>query len=81
LASETAGLKLIRDLVETGPNLAIKWFMVVGLVMYCLFAVVVIKQVGIMSETFESNANGTVKTIAWLHLGLALILTLIAVVI
>jgi hypothetical protein len=81
LVNEPVGIKILQDLAQTGPALALKWFMVVGLLMYSFFALVVIKQVGIMAETFESDANGAVKTIAWLHFFLAVFLTGIAVVI
>jgi hypothetical protein len=72
-------MKILNDLAQTGPTLILKWFMVIGLVMYCFFALVVIKQVGIMAETFESDVNGTVKTIAWLHFFIAAFLAVITV--
>jgi len=81
MVNEPVGMKILRDLAQTGPIMVLKWFMVIGLVMYSFFALVVIKQVGIMAETFESDVNGTVKTIAWLHFFLAVFLAVIAVVI
>ncbi len=71
MASDAAGVRIIQGLLNTGPGIIFKWFEVIGMVMYCIFALVVIKQVGIMAETFESEVNGTVKTFAWLHFFLA----------
>ena len=79
--NEPVGIKILNDLVHTGPTMAVKWFMVIGLVMYSFFAIVVIKQVGIMAETFESEVNGTVKTVAWIHFFIAVSLAVIAVVV
>ena len=53
-----------------------KWGMVLMLLMYDLFAAVIIKQVGIMSETIEDPANGIVRLFAWFHLLASLLLTL-----
>lgn len=81
MVNEPVGMKILRDLMQTGPEMVLKWFMVIGLVMYSFFALIVIKQVGIMAETFESEVNGTVKTAAWLHFFLAVFLAVIAVLI
>ena len=59
----------------------VKWMLVVGLVMYSLFALVIIKQVQIMTETFEAEANGVVRIFAWAHLVMAVILVVVAIVI
>lgn len=56
-----------------------KWMLVVGLGMYCLFALVIIKQVSIMSETYEASANSVVKLFAWVHFLMSLLL-IIAVI-
>lgn len=61
-------------------EVALKWFMVVGLVLYALFAVAVIKQVQIMAESVESNLNGVIKTFALVHFLLAVFLAVVAVV-
>ncbi len=53
-----------------------KWGMVLMLLIYDLFAAVIIKQVGIMSETLEDPANGIVRVFAWAHLLASLLLTL-----
>jgi hypothetical protein len=81
MVNEPVGMKILRDLAQTGPGVVLKWFMVIGLVMYSFFALIVIKQVGIMSETFESDVNGTVRTVAWLHFFIAVFLAVMAAII
>ncbi len=48
-----------------------KWFSVVGLVMYVVFAFVVLRQTFTMTESVESEANPHIKMFAWVHLILA----------
>ena len=59
----------------------VKWFLVVGLVMYTTFAAVIIKQVKVMSEAIEDEFNGLIIMFAWIHLGVAILLTVLAVVV
>ncbi len=59
----------------------VKWFLVVGLVMYTAFAIVIIRQVKEMSESIEDEFNGLISLFAWGHLGVALLLIVIAVVV
>jgi len=64
--TEIAGAEIIRWGVKGG--------LIIGLTMYCLFALVIIKQVGIMAQTYEAEANGVVRIFAWAHLIMALVL-------
>ena len=50
----------------------IKGFFVVGLLMYSAFALIILRQVGVMNETIEAKYNNIVKIFAWAHLFLAL---------
>ena len=59
----------------------VKWFVVVGLLMYAFFAVVVLRQVAVMMESVEAEANGWVKLVAWLHLLGAMALVVLSVVV
>jgi len=61
-------------LTSVTVEVIIKWGLVAGLVMYSLFALVIVKQVGIMAETFEDQANGVVKLFAWAHLIMAIVI-------
>lgn len=55
----------------------IKWFLVVGLLMYLAFAAVIIRQVGVMSESIQDPLNPLIKLFAWTHLVLTIILIVI----
>ena len=59
----------------------VKWFLVVGLMMYTAFAVVIIRQVKVMSEAIEDEFNGLITMFAWVHLAVAIFLTVLAVVV
>lgn len=58
----------------------VKGMFVVGLLMYCLFALVVLKQTSVMGQTIEGKYNQAIKMFAWLHLLLAILLVAAAVV-
>jgi hypothetical protein len=57
----------------------VKWFLIVGLFMYLAFAVVIIRQVGVMSEAFEDPFNPLIKIFAWAHLILTILLIILAI--
>lgn len=59
----------------------VKWFFVVGLMMYIAFGIVVVRQVGIMIEAVEDEFNGVVFILAWAHLLLAMGLLVLAIVV
>ena len=58
-----------------------KWLFVAGMMMYTVFAVVVVMQVKVMTETFESDVNLVVKVLALAHLVMAILITAAALVI
>lgn len=58
-----------------------KWMLVVGLVMYSVFAVVIIRQVKVMNEAFESDLNSWFQILSWLHLLMSVALLILAIVI
>lgn len=73
---------LVRNLFSfTTFEVIIKWLAVGGLGLYSLFALVIIKQVGIMSETFDADANIVLKLFAWAHFLMAVFLVLAVLVI
>lgn len=59
----------------------VKWFLVAGLVLYTAFAVVIIRQVGVMSEAVKEDINALVALFAWAHLALSILLLIMAIVI
>lgn len=52
---------------------------VAGLVMYVAFSVVIVKQVGVMTEAIEDDMNGIIALFAWAHLILAIALVVLAI--
>ncbi|HBC72426.1 MAG: hypothetical protein UX91_C0001G0131 [Candidatus Amesbacteria bacterium GW2011_GWB1_47_19] len=63
------------------PEKIVKGFFVAGLLMYCAFALIIVRQTGVMSETIEAKYNGVLRAFAWIHLLMAVGLVAVAVVI
>ena len=59
----------------------VKWLMVVGLILYNVFAVVVMRQVSLMSRTVNGILELPLKLLSWVHLGLSLVALVVAIVI
>ena len=68
----TPAEKFIQFLVEAIPKFSIlsliKIFFVIGLFLYLAFAVIIIRQVGLMGKTLDGEFNLPLKFIAWVHL-------------
>lgn len=77
--------KFIQILAEAIPNFSIWWLVkglfVVGLGLYIAFAVIVIRQVGLMSKTLNGEFAKPLKFISWVHLLAALVVFLLALVV
>jgi len=58
-----------------------KGMLVVGLIMYCVFGVVIVRQVKVMNEAFESEFNIWFQILSWLHLLMSVFLLILAIVI
>ena len=60
--------------------LVAKGLMVIALILYLVFAVVVIRQVQLMSRTLNGALELPLKLLSYIHLGLAVLVMLMAVV-
>ncbi len=58
-----------------------KWMLVVGLILYCIFGVVIVRQVKVMNEAFESDMNTWFQIFSWLHLLMSALVLILAIVI
>lgn len=58
-----------------------KIFALIGLAIYIVFALVVIKQVGLMTKTIKVNFGKFIKLVSWAHLIFAVFVFLTALVI
>lgn len=59
----------------------VKWFLVLGLIMYAAFAVVIVRQVGVMSEAVDDPNNALIKLFAWAHFLMTILLIIVAVMV
>lgn len=57
----------------------VKGMFITGLVLYCVFALVVLKQTSVMGQTIEGKYNQAIKLFAWLHMFLAILLVAAAI--
>lgn len=57
-----------------------KLFVSFILLLYIVFAFIVLRQIGLMASTLVVPIDLPIKTIAWLHLGLAIFAFLLALV-
>jgi hypothetical protein len=63
----------------TAAWLVIKWIYLFGILIYVAFALIVVRQVGLMSRTVEGNSlNIAVKMIAWIHFLVSVVVLLLA---
>ena len=73
--------KPCKHFVGSDSVFSCKWFFVVGLVMYVAFGVVIVRQVGVMTEAVEDEFNGVIFILVWAHLLLAVGLLILAIVV
>lgn len=72
---------LMQNLIGGGPWIFIKIMFVIGLVVYLMFGLIIVRQAQIMNETIEAKHNGVVKMGAWLHFGLTLFILIVAILV
>lgn len=58
---------------------AVKWLMVLGLGLYNMFAVVVIRQVQLMSQTVNGGLELPLKVLTWAHLIVSIVALVAAI--
>jgi len=56
----------------------VKLFFMLAIVLYIIFAVVIVRQVKLMGQTISDKNNYLISLIAWLHLAIALFVFLLA---
>lgn len=61
--------------------LIVKIFFVIGLIVYLVFALVVLKQTNLMTSTIAMGFDLPIKSLAWLHLIFAIGILLLALII
>ncbi len=58
-----------------------KIFVLVGFAIYNVFAIVIVRQVKLMTETVDVELNGFVKLLSYAHLAFAILVFILALVI
>jgi len=71
---------LMKGLVGGGPWMLVKGMFVLGLFVYLMFALIIVRQSQIMNETIEGRYNQVVRLGSWLHFGLTLFILVMAVI-
>lgn len=63
------------------PLILLKLLFLAGLGIYLAFAVIVVRQVGLMTRTLNGMLDLPIKLVAWVHLGIAVIVFLLALLV
>ena len=71
---------LFGGFADTIVNGIIKLGCIAVLLVYSVFAVMVIRQINLMSRTFTAENENVVRVIGWIHLAATLILLLLAII-
>ena len=71
---------LFGGFADTIVNGIIKLGCIAVLLVYSVFAVMVIRQINLMSRTFTAENENVVRVIGWVHLAATLILLLMALI-
>lgn len=79
--SDTQVGNVIGALFAGGLWGVVKIMFIVGLAVYSMFGLVILRQSQIMSHTIEAKYNFIVKAGAWIHFVLTLFLLLITIVV
>ncbi len=57
-----------------------KWFFIAALLVYLAFAVIIVRQVGIMNEALDDPRNPLIAFFSWVHLLLTILLIVVSIV-
>lgn len=66
--------------LSTVIAIAIKIGMLVWLGVYLIFAVILIRQVELMTRTYSTTKDGLLQLMTWIHLGVVLLLIVVVLV-
>ncbi len=75
--------EFVQNLALSGFNFwfLIKILFVIALGLYLFFAIIIVRQVKIMFETLKGMLDWPIKLIAWVHLGIAVFIFILAFII
>lgn len=67
-ASQFFGTLSGLQFTDQTPLLILKLAILVGLSLYAVFALVIIRQVGLMTQTVKTSVNGTLRVVSYIHM-------------
>ena len=75
--------EFVQNLALSGFNFwfLIKILFIIALGLYLFFAIIIVRQVKIMFETLKGMLDWPIKLIAWVHLGIAVFIFILAFII
>ncbi len=77
--------RFLQFLIKVGPSFTIWWLVKLlflgALLVYLAFAIIVIRQTGLMTKTIDGQINLPLKLVAWLHLAATILIFLMALAI
>lgn len=73
--------QVINSIISINPYLILKIFILIGLLMYIVFSVVVVRQVQLMSTVVAGQGHQWLKAVSLVHAVIVVLLFLIALLI
>lgn len=73
--------EVLRNVLTVNIWVLAKIIILIVLILYFVFAVLIIKEVNLMNKTLIGIANSVVKIIAWLHLILVVFIFILALIV
>lgn len=75
--------EFVQNLALSGFNFwfLIKILFIIAFGLYLFFAIIIVRQVKIMFETLKGMLDWPIKLIAWVHLGIAVFIFILAFII
>ena len=59
----------------------LKWLYLLAFFLYLLFALIVVRQVDMMTRAFQTSAEGLLKIFSYLHFGFAVVVLVVAILV
>lgn len=73
--------QFINSAININPYSIVKIFIIIGLLMYIIFSIVVVRQVQLMSDVVEGHGQHGMKIISLVHAVIIVLLFLLALII
>ncbi len=71
---------MLGSQLESISSMAGKGLIIVGLLVYLLFVILIIRQIDLMAKTFTTHHESVMRLLGYIYLGLVLMMIVVALV-